>query len=175
MKPTTFTHKVKEHAVALKAYALYLTQDREDANDLLQETFLKAFSNYTKFTEYTNLKGWLYTIMKNTFINNYRRKVKRNTFLDSTDNEYYLNSMNHSDVNAGEKKMAMDDMQAAIAKLPYELREAFMMNFRGYKYQEIADHFGIPIGTVKTRIHLARQVLKKKLKVYGDMYGMHAA
>jgi RNA polymerase sigma-70 factor (ECF subfamily) len=175
MKPTTFTHKVKEHAVALKAYALYLTQDREDANDLLQETFLKAFSNYTKFTEDTNLKGWLYTIMKNTFINNYRRKVKRNTFLDSTDNEYYLNSMNHSDVNAGEKKMAMDDMQAAIAKLPYELREAFMMNFRGYKYQEIADHFGIPIGTVKTRIHLARQVLKKKLKVYGDMYGMHAA
>lgn len=175
MKPTTFTHKVKEHAVALKTYALYLTQDREDANDLLQETFLKAFSNYTKFTEDTNLKGWLYTIMKNTFINNYRRKVKRNTFLDSTDNEYYLNSMNHSDVNAGEKKMAMDDMQAAIAKLPYELREAFMMNFRGYKYQEIADHFGIPIGTVKTRIHLARQVLKKKLKVYGDMYGMHAA
>jgi RNA polymerase sigma-70 factor (ECF subfamily) len=175
MKPTTFTHKVKEHAVALKAYALYLTQDREDANDLLQETFLKAFSNYTKFTEDTNLKGWLYTIMKNTFINNYRRKVKRNTFLDSTDNEYYLNSMNHSDVNAGEKKMAMDDMQAAIAKLPYELREAFMMNFRGYKYQEIADHFGIPIGTVKTRIHLARQVLKKKLKVYGDMYGMQVA
>ena len=116
MKPTTFTHKVKEHAVALKAYALYLTQDREDANDLLQETFLKAFSNYTKFTEDTNLKGWLYTIMKNTFINNYRRKVKRNTFLDSTDNEYYLNSMNHSDVNAGEKKMTMDDMQAAIAK-----------------------------------------------------------
>jgi RNA polymerase sigma factor (sigma-70 family) len=175
MKPTTFTSKVKEHASALKAYALYLTQDREDANDLLQETFLKAFSNYTKFTEDTNLKGWLYTIMKNTFINNYRRKVKRNTFLDATDNSFYLDSMSHSDVNGGEKKMAMDDIQAAIAKLPYELREAFMMNFRGYKYQEIADHFGIPIGTVKTRIHLARQVLKKRLKIYGDMYGINAA
>lgn len=175
MQSTTFAANVKEHASALKAYALYLTQDREDANDLLQETFLKAFSNHTKFTENTNLKGWLYTIMKNTFINNYRRRVKRNTFLDSTDNEYYLNSAAHSENNGGEKKMAMDDIQLAIAKLPHDLREAFMMNFRGYKYQEIADHFGIPIGTVKTRIHLARQVLKKRLKVYGDMYGMHVA
>ncbi|MFN3529167.1 MAG: RNA polymerase sigma factor [Bacteroidia bacterium] len=175
MKPTTFSAKVKEHASALKAYALYLTQNREDANDLLQETFLKAFSNYEKFTDNTNLKGWLYTIMKNTFINNYRRKVKRNTFLDSTDNDYYLNSPAHADSNGGEKKMAMDDIQHAISKLPFELREAFMMNFRGYKYQEIADHFGIPIGTVKTRIHLARQVLKKRLKLYGELYGMNAA
>lgn len=71
--------------------------------------------------------------------------------------------------------MALQDMQVAVSKLPYELREAFMMNFRGYKYQEIADHFGIPIGTVKTRIHLARQVLKKRLKIYGEQYGMHAA
>lgn len=175
MTPSIFTAKVKEHASSLKAYALYLTQDREEANDLLQETFLKAFSNYTKFTDDTNLKGWLYTIMKNTFINNYRRRVKRNTFLDSTDNDYYLNSPSHADTNGGEKKMAMDDIQAAIAKLPFELKEAFMMNYRGYKYQEIADHFGIPIGTVKTRIHLARQVLKKRLKVYGEMYGLHVA
>lgn len=175
MKPSDFTKKVNEHNSSLKAYALYLTQDREDANDLLQETYLKAFANYTKFTEDTNLKGWLYTIMKNTFINNYRRMVKRNTFLDKTDNSFYIDSISHSMSNDGEVSMALQDMQVAVSKLPYELREAFMMNFRGYKYQEIADHFGIPIGTVKTRIHLARQVLKKRLKVYGEQYGMHAA
>ncbi len=175
MKPSDFTLKVNEHSSALKAYALYLTQDREDANDLLQETYLKAFANYQKFTADTNLKGWLYTIMKNTFINNYRRMVKRNTFLDKTDNSFYIDSVSFSKSNDGEVSMALQDMNKAISLLPHDLREAFMMNYRGYKYQEIADHFAIPIGTVKTRIHLARQVLKKRLKTYGEQYGMHAA
>lgn len=174
MKPSEFSRRVNEHASALKAYAVYLTQEREEANDLLQETYLKAFSNYQKFTEDTNIKGWLYTIMKNTFINNYRRNVKRNTFLDNSDSGYYLDSVSHSSENGASTKLALEDINAAISALPKDLREAFMMNYTGYKYQEIADHFDIPIGTVKTRIHLARQVLKKKLRDYGVSFGLTA-
>jgi len=175
MDPNTFSVKVREHGVALKAYALYLSQDREDAHDLMQETLLKAFTHRERFTDDTNLKGWLYTIMKNTFINQYRRKVKRNTLLDSTENEYYLNSSAHAVPNESLERLNMEQIHMHIGRLPYDLKEAFMMNFRGYKYQEIADHFGIPIGTVKTRIHMARQILKKRLHVYGEAYGMQVA
>ena len=131
----SFTDQVAVHALALKGYALFLTQNRDDAHDLLQETYLKAFSNRERFAPDTNLKGWLYTIMKNTFINNYRRKVKRNTFSDHTEQDSYINQPS----------------------------------------QHIPDQFGIPIGTVKTRIHLARKALKRKLSVYGDLYGLNAA
>ncbi len=175
MTPVDFSKKVKEQAQPLKAYALYLTQNREDANDLLQDTLLKAYANYQKFTSDTNLKGWLYTIMKNTFINNYRRMVKRNTFIDSTDNSYYLDSAAHSSENLSTTKLALEDINKAISTLPADLKDAFMMNYNGYKYQEIADFFQIPIGTVKTRIHLARQILKKKLKQYGQAFGLSAA
>ena len=175
MDPNTFSVKVREHGVALKAYALYLSQDREDAHDLMQETLLKAFTHRERFTDDTNLKGWLYTIMKNTFINQYRRKVKRNTLLDSTENEYYLNSSSHAVPNESLERLNMEQIHMHISRLPYDLKEAFMMNFRGYKYQEIADHFGIPIGTVKTRIHMARQILKKTLHVYGESYDMQVA
>jgi RNA polymerase sigma-70 factor (ECF subfamily) len=105
--------------------------------------------------------------MKNTFINNYRRMVKRNTFLDATDNSYYLDSVSHSTGNDGENSFLAAEIEKALVQLPFELRESFLMNFRGYKYQEIADFFQIPIGTVKTRIHLARKILKKKLSVHG--------
>lgn len=172
---TNFTDLVATHALALKGYALFLTQNKEEAHDLLQETYLKAFSNRDRFAPDTNLKGWLYTIMKNTFINNYRRKVKRNTFSDQTDQDYYINQPSQRIPNQAESKMVMDDLNKAIALLPFELREAFMLNFKGHKYQDIADRFGIPIGTVKTRIHLARKVLKRKLSVYGDQYGLNAA
>ncbi|MFZ9681232.1 MAG: RNA polymerase sigma factor [Bacteroidia bacterium] len=172
---TNFTDQVATHALALKGYALFLTQNKEDAHDLLQETYLKAFSNRDRFAPDTNIKGWLYTIMKNTFINNYRRKVKRNTFSDQTDQDYYINQPSQRIPNQAESKMVMDDLNKAIALLPFELREAFMLNFKGHKYQDIADQFGIPIGTVKTRIHLARKVLKRKLSVYGDQYGLNAA
>jgi RNA polymerase sigma factor (sigma-70 family) len=172
---TNFTDQVATHALALTGYALFLTQNKEEAHDLLQETYLKAFSNRDRFAPDTNLKGWLYTIMKNTFINNYRRKVKRNTFSDQTDQDYYINQPSQRIPNQAESKMVMDDLNKAIALLPFELREAFLLNFKGHKYQDIADRFGIPIGTVKTRIHLARKVLKRKLSVYGDQYGLNAA
>ncbi len=170
-----YTASVKIHSSSLKSYAYYLTQNSEDANDLLQETLLKAYCHFGKFQEGTNLKGWLYTIMKNTFINDYRRKVKQNTFSDSTDEGFYLNSESHSLGNEAESMFVLDDLNGAINALPNDLKESFLMNFNGYKYQEIADHFRIPIGTVKTRIHLARQILKQKLRVYGSLYGFNIA
>lgn len=172
MTAIEFSQKLTEQSSSLKSYAYFLTKDQEESNDLVQETMLKAFVNRTRFAPDTNLKGWLFTIMKNTFINNYRRMVKRNTFLDSTDNTYYLDSAAHSTGNLGESKMISDEIEKEIARLPFDVREAFMMNFRGFKYQEIADFFQIPIGTVKTRIHQARKILKRKLEKHG--YGSYA-
>jgi RNA polymerase sigma-70 factor (ECF subfamily) len=143
-----------------------LTRDSEDANDLLQDTLLKAFTNRDKYTDGTNLKAWLYTIMKNTFITNYQRMVRKNTFIDTTDNLHYINSMESSTDNGAYTSFAMDDINRAIENLDSAYRVPFMMHFRGFKYHEIAAKLDIPIGTVKNRIHIARKELKGKLKVY---------
>lgn len=158
----------------LKNYALSLTHDNEDSNDLVQDTILKAYRYKDKFEEGTNLRGWLYTILKNSFINNYRREMKRNTFLDSTDNTYFLDIPTYREENAAELKFIRKDLEAAIDKLPTELRITFMMNVEGFKYQEIADELRIPIGTVKTRIFVAKRILRERLAGYGEEFGYSA-
>ena len=149
---------------SLTSVALKLTRDVEEANDLVQDTLLKAISNRDKFADGTNLRAWLYTIMKNTFITNYHRLVKRKTFIDTTENLHFINSTHHSTENAAGTKMAMDEIERAIDQLNEVYRTPFMMYFRGYKYHEIADILEIPIGTVKNRIHIARKELKVKLR-----------
>jgi RNA polymerase sigma-70 factor (ECF subfamily) len=138
----------------------------DDANDLLQDTMVKAFTNKDKFTEGTNLKAWLYTIMKNTFITNYQRMVRRGTFVDTTDNLHYINSGDILVENGAYGDFTMDDIYAAIEKLEDVYKTPFMMHYRGFKYHEIADKLNIPIGTVKNRIHIARKLLKEDLHVY---------
>lgn len=174
MTKLEFSLMVQSESHPLRSYAYQLTRNVEDANDLLQETMLKAFTYHNKFSEGTNLKGWLYTIMKNSFINNYRRLVKRNTFIDTTDNTYYLDSPYHVVDNNAESKFMMKDMMEAIDTLPHDLRKTFTMNYKGFKYHEIAEILNIPIGTVKTRIFVARRLLRKKLWAYGQAYGMTA-
>ncbi|MEM6765353.1 MAG: RNA polymerase sigma factor [Bacteroidota bacterium] len=161
------TAVVKLHK-SLKPIALKLTRDMEEANDLMQETLLKAMANREKFTEGTNLKAWLYTIMKNTFITNYHRLVKRKTFIDTTDNLHFINSSSHVTENKAGSKLAMDEISKAIKDLSYEYKTPFMMHYKGYKYHEIADILNIPIGTVKNRIHIARKELKSKLASYSN-------
>ena len=139
---------------------------------LVQDTMLKALTYRSKFEDGTNLKGWLYTIMKNTFINNYRRMVKRNTFIDQTDNDYFLDSMSPMVKNEGELKFMRNDINNAIDKLPMNLKKPLTMNFKGFKYHEIAAILNIPIGTVKTRIFVARRILRDELSGYGKMYGL---
>ncbi|HYG14909.1 MAG TPA: sigma-70 family RNA polymerase sigma factor [Bacteroidia bacterium] len=175
MTQMEFSLMVQKESNSLKSYAYQLTRNTEDANDLVQETMLKAFTYHSKFAEGTNLKGWLYTIMKNSFINNYRRLVKRNTFIDTTDNTYYIDSPLHVTENHAEHKFMMRDMEEAIESLPNDLKKTFSMNYKGFKYHEIAEILNTPIGTVKTRIFVARRMLRKKLHGYGKAYGFKEA
>ena len=156
----------------LRNYALSLTHNMDDTKDLVQETLLKAYRYKEKFAEGTNLRGWLYTIMKNSFINNYRRDSKRNTFLDSTDNTYFIDLPSHRIDNDAELTFIRKDLEKAIDKLPLELKITFTLNAEGYKYHEIAEELNIPIGTVKTRIFVARRVLRDQLAQYGREFGL---
>ncbi len=161
-----FKNLVSNESRPLKAYAVKLTQDQEDADDLVQDTLLKAFVNEEKFAEGTNLKGWLYTIMKNIFINKYRRAMKSNIFNDPTENQYFLNSSPADRPNGGEGNLVMKEVNTALNQLNDNLRTPFLLSYNGYKYEEIAQHLHIPLGTVKVRIHNARKELMKKLSAY---------
>jgi RNA polymerase sigma-70 factor (ECF subfamily) len=166
MTALEFSYTINKLKGSLKPFAMRLTRDFEDANDLLQETILKAFTNREKFTEGTNLKAWMYTIMKNTFITNYQRMLRKKTFIDSTDNLHYINSSDSIAENSAYGKFAMKDIKTAIHRLDDAYRIPFMMHFKGYKYHEIAEELDIPIGTVKNRIHIARKELKRILRIY---------
>jgi RNA polymerase sigma factor (sigma-70 family) len=168
MTAIEFNTMVLRQATSLRSYALHFTRDTDDANDLVQDTMLKAITYYNKFKEGTNLKGWLYTIMKNTFINNYRRFVKMSTFVTKSEEISSPNLVFSSTKNHGEAKFVMDDIKKALDRLPDDYYVPFTMYFEGHKYHEIADHLDIPIGTVKTRIHVARKLLKKNLKAYDN-------
>ncbi len=174
MTQVEFNHAVQCQYKPLRGYAMKLVRDVEDANDLVQETMLKAFRNKEKFAEGTNLKGWLYTMMKNIFINNYRRMVNSNVFSDDTENQYYINSSSNTSRNDAERDLAMEDINRAISNLSENLRRPFLMSFQGYKYEEIARHLAIPLGTVKIRIHNARHKLQASLSNYGLDYGLKA-
>lgn len=150
----------------LKPFALKLTKDMDAANDLLQDTMVKAYTNQDKFAEGTNLKAWLYTIMKNTFITSYQKMVRRGTFVDTTDNLHFINSSGALIENSVYGAFAMEDIYEAINKLDEVLSTPFLLYYRGFRYHEIADRLNIPIGTVKNRIHLARKYLKEDLRIY---------
>lgn len=162
-----FDSSILQLSSALRPFAINLTKNVEEANDLLQDTMYRAISNRDKFRDGTNLKAWLFTIMKNIFINNYRRKMKRNTIIDTTDNMYFLNSSETTIENGASAKFVMDDLKAAIQKLSDEFRVPFMMHYEGFKYHEISEELNLPLGTVKSRIFFARKELKKELKQYG--------
>lgn len=166
MERTEFNNQVLHQEDSLKMYALNFTRDMEDANDLVQDTLLKAITYYNKFKEGTNLKGWLYTIMKNTFINNYRRVVKMNSLVTKSDEIPSANLLYSATRNEAEGKFVMSDISKALNSLPEEYYVPFTRYYTGFKYHEIADELAIPIGTVKTRIHVARKLLKRKLTDY---------
>ncbi len=164
MTTLEFNCHISKLAQWLRPFALRLTHDADDANDLLQDTLLKAFVNKEKFHEGTNLKAWMYTIMKNTFITNYQRMIRRNTFVDTSDNLVYINLYEQASENYAVSEFVTRDIYAEINRLDKACKEPFMMYFDGYKYHEIAEKLNIPLGTVKNRIHLARKELKARLK-----------
>lgn len=170
MSSIEFNDRLNQMASLLHSFAYSLTKNTEDARDLYQETAFRALTNREKFRPGTNLKAWLFTIMKNIFINNYRKKIKANTIMDSTDNQYYINSGKNAIGNKAESSIMMKELTQMIDKLDDSIRIPFMMHYQGFKYQEIADHLELPLGTVKSRIFFARKDLKAQIKRnYGQL------
>jgi RNA polymerase sigma-70 factor (ECF subfamily) len=158
---------VTELRSPLKAFAYNLTRDKDDALDLVQETYYKAIANRDKFNIGTNLKAWLLTIMKNLFINNYRRTVKRNTIMNYGEYSYLLDMYSGSAPNEGERNFILKDLQGAIDTLGSEYKKPFLLHTEGFKYEEIAEECALPLGTVKSRIFFARKQMQQYLKEKG--------
>jgi RNA polymerase sigma factor (sigma-70 family) len=159
-----FTDMLVDNAEFLRPFAITLTRDNEAAQDLFQETMYRALANKDKYNVGTNIKAWLYTIMRNIFINNYRRKSKQQTIFDNTPNEFLINSTQAIAANAAEGNLKMKDIQLAIHNLPDIFRNPFLLYFDGYKYNEIAHMLNEPLGTIKSRIHFARKLLKAQIQ-----------
>ena len=164
MTTMEFNYQLTSLQTSLERFALSLTQNIEDARDLMQETFLKALSYRDKFTDHTNLKAWVFTIMKNTFINNYRRSVKSRTTFDNTDDLFFLNLNKEAADDTPEMSFSAMEIEKKIEALEDEYRIPFKMHTAGYKYKEIADKLNLKIGTVKSRIFFSRQKLMDSLK-----------
>ncbi len=169
MASYNFNQNVLSMASNLRPYAINLTKDLDEAKDLLQETMYRAFTHKDKFKEGTNLKAWLFTIMRNIFINKYRKKSKRKTIVDTTENLYYINSAQATIRNRAESNFVMKDVVRAIDRLNDDYKVPFVMHYKGFKYQEIADDLELPLGTVKSRIFFARKALKQELNVYQEL------
>ena len=166
MSVSDFNKMLMGNAEFLKPAAISLTKDRDSALDLFQETLYRALVNKEKYTIGTNIKGWLYTIMRNIFINDYRRKAKQKTVFDNSANDYLINLKQASVSNAAESNLRMKEITEAVHQLPEIFKTPFRLYFDGYKYQEIADVLAEPLGTVKSRIHFARKLLKERLTRY---------
>lgn len=168
MTTNQFTNLINEYDSSLRSFALKFTRDEDDANDLIQDTMMKAFRYINRYQDGTNLKGWLYTIMRNTFINNYR-KSKRAAELITQSEELSSAQLNTSATkNFAEGTFVLGDIQGALANLAEQYRVPFVRYVEGYKYEEIAAELSIPLGTVKTRIHEARRILSRKLQMYRE-------
>lgn len=161
-----FNELLVDNADFLKPFAVNLTKNSESANDLYQETLYKALANSEKYHSGTNIKAWLFTIMRNIFINDYRRNVKRKTILDSTPEDYLINMSQVSVVNTAESSLREKEINVAIEGLPETFKIPFRLYFEGYKYQEIAEYLKEPLGTIKSRIHFARKLLKEQIRRY---------
>ena len=161
MSGLEFNQLLLQNADFLKPFAVNLTRDTEAANDLYQETLYKALANREKYNVGTNIKAWLFTIMRNIFINNYRRKAKQKTIFDNTPNEFLINQKQATVSNGAESDMRIKEINAAIQGLPEIFRTPFLLYFDGYKYNEIAEVLHEPLGTIKSRIHFARKLLKE--------------
>lgn len=163
MSTVEFNQMLVNNTDFLKPFAFTLTRDNETAKDLLQETIFRALANKDKYNVGTNIKAWLYTIMRNIFINNYRRRVKQNTIFDSTPNDFFLNYQQATVSNDAERTLKMKEIQSAIHNLPEIFKNPFMLYFEGFKYHEIAESLNEPLGTIKSRIHFARKLLKEQI------------
>ena len=159
-----FNQMLLTNAESLRPFAVTLTHDTETAKDLFQETLYRALANKEKYNVGTNIKAWLYTIMRNIFINNYRRKSKQKIVLDNSPNDFLLNSI--TTFNTAVANINMKEIQKAIVELPVIFKKPFLLFYEGFRYHEIAEMLREPLGTIKSRIHFARKLLKAQIERY---------
>ena len=161
------TSKIVGMESELRHFALKLTADQDSANDLVQDCMLKALDNKEKFVHAQNFKGWMYTIMRNLFINNYRRVTREMSMMDDS---YSIGRQNLLEVEDGERFEYAYDLKGlhkVINAVPESMRKPFLMYVAGFKYNEIAEKMGLPIGTIKSRLFFVRKRLQKELKEFG--------
>ena len=166
MSTIEFNQVLVHNSDYLRPFAMTLTRDPESAKDLVQETLYRALANKEKYLDGTNIKAWLYTIMRNIFINNYRRNARQQTIFDSTPNDFLLDHNQFSTVNSAEANLSVKHIYQSIHQLPDIFKTPFQLYFEGYKYHEIAQVLQEPLGTIKSRIHFARKLLKEQVERY---------
>jgi len=162
-----FTPQLILHRESLLHFAKTLTKNNDDANDLLQETLLKAIVYKKHYKEDTNLKAWLYTIMKNIFINNYRKQVKTRIIFDGSQDLHYLNVSETNKQLDPEKRFEQKEVLNSMQRLEDDYKNPLIMYYEGFKYREIADELQLPIGTIKSRIFLGRKQLAEQFQSRG--------
>jgi RNA polymerase sigma-70 factor (ECF subfamily) len=174
-----FEKEVVPHANALYNFALRLVNDPDEASDLVQETMLKAYRFFDKYEKGTNIKAWLYRILKNTFINEYRKKTKEPGKVDYDDIENFYENIKASEVKGDHYKedifsSALDEeVAAALQSLPEDFKTVIILSdIEGFSYEEIADFVDAPVGTVRSRLHRARKMLYAKLYKYAKNKGL---
>lgn len=163
MRTAELNLTILENRPILNSIAQKFTSDPYEKEELVQETFIRSLKSLHKFIHNPKLIAWLYTIMKNIYINKYRRQVRFRAIEADLQNVPHFENTSW---NRGESKFIMEDIQDALSKLPPSNYKAFTMYVEGYKYNEIADYLQVPEGTVKTRIHVARKLLKQDLQGY---------
>lgn len=153
-----FNALVLNNSEGLKPFAITLTRDFETAQDLCQETLYKALAHYDKYQPGTNIKAWLCTIMRNIFINDYRRAERKKIVVDSV----RYGARQHT-FEGADKNIRLREINTALHQLPGIFKDSCLLYLQGYKYNEIAEALNEPLGTIKSRIHFARKMLKKQI------------
>lgn len=166
MSNAEFSLLLTENAEFLRPFAMNLTKDYEAAKDLYQDTLYRAFANKDKYNVGTNIKAWLYTMMRNIFINDYRKKSKQAIVFDHSPNDFLIDQTYKKVLNDGITNMNLRAIQQLIQDLPELFRTPFILYYEGYRYNEIAEALNEPLGTIKSRIHFARKILKQKIQRY---------
>jgi RNA polymerase sigma-70 factor (ECF subfamily) len=177
-KQKKFENETVPHQDALYNYALKIARNADDAQDLLQETYYKAFKNYHQFENGTNSKAWMFMILKNTFINNYRKIKREPVKLDYDEIEDIYENIKSDQAKDNNLDLDFyndlldDELSAALSKIPSKMKEVFLLcDLEGYTYEEIAEITDIPIGTVRSRLHRARKLLQDELFGYAKENG----
>lgn len=158
MSNQEFNSLIVNNADSLKPFAITLTHDHEAAKDLCQETLYKAYAYRDKYQPGTNIKAWLFTIMRNIFINDYRRNGRKKVVFDT------LRYFEPSSAPSSDKRLLLQEINQAIYNLPAIFKTACVLYLQGYKYHEIAEALNEPLGTIKSRIHFARKLLQKQIQ-----------